>query len=174
MSKKEVWKDVVGYEGLYQVSNLGRVRSFERKGTFTKIKVQETVKGGYKRVNLYKNGRLKKMLVHRLVAEAFLGTPDKDMQVNHINGIVDDNRLENLEWVTVKENANHKTTVLNKKPRGVYRAGKYGWSAQIVFNQKKINLGVFKNKQDAYKVFYQKYIELRGVPPWDLKIFKTH
>ncbi len=43
-----------------------------------------------------------------------------------------------------------------------------------LFLIKKINLGVFKNKQDAYKVFYQKYIELRGVPPWDLKIFKTH
>ncbi|MGE8207823.1 NUMOD4 motif-containing HNH endonuclease [Heyndrickxia sp. NPDC080065] len=122
----EIWKDILGYVGLYQISNLGRVKSVQRKVPFyggfrtypEKIKVLEDLKG-YKRVNLYKNSKLKKFLVHRLVAETLLGEQDETMQVNHINGITSDNRVENLEWTTVQENAHHKTTVLNKKPRGV-------------------------------------------------------
>lgn len=182
---EEYWKDIVGYEGLYQVSNFGRVKSLERKshrlingGVVTypeKIKTLETVRSGYKRVNLYRDGKLKKYLVHRLVAFTFLGKPAHDeMQVNHKNGITSDNNVENLEWVTIRENANHKSTVLNKKPRGVYKAGKNGWSAQIVVNQRKTTIGTFKNKSCAYKAFYEKYLELRGTPAWDLNKYKTH
>jgi hypothetical protein len=162
----EIWKDISGYEGLCQVSNLGRVKSRKHLKKFE-------VEKGYLRVNLYKNGKLKKFLVHRLVAQAFHGEGKEGMQVNHINGETKDNRAENLEWTTVKENAQHKTTVLNKKPRGVYKVhGK--WAAQIVYDQKKKTIGTFKDKSMAYKAFYDKYLELRGVPPWDLNIYKTH
>lgn len=178
---EEIWKDIKGYEGLYQISNLGRVKSLERRVPFgdsyrsypEKIKSQEIIKG-YKRVNLYKKGKLKKFLVHRLVASSFINEQDGSMQVNHINGVTTDNRLDNLEWTTIKENANHKTTVLMKKPRGVYRTSENKWNAQIVFNQKNIALGTFANKSDAYKAFYDKYSELRKVPPWDINIYKTH
>jgi hypothetical protein len=181
-NKKEIWKDIDGYEGFYQVSNLGRVKSLERKVPLKngklrtyreRIKSQEEEKG-YMRVNLYKNGKLKKFLVHRLVATAFHGPNDESMEVNHINGDTKDNRAENLEWVTTKENAHHKSTVLNRKPRGVYRTGISTWRAEIVFNQKHKVIGIFDNKSDAYRAFYNEYLKLRGVPPWDLNKYKTH
>lgn len=104
----EVWKDVVGYEGLYQVSNFGNVKSlgneFSRKERLLKPSLQTK---GYVNIVLQKNGKRKKILVHRLVAEYFIPNLDKKLQVNHINGIKTDNRVQNLEWVTHRENLDH-------------------------------------------------------------------
>ena len=104
---KENWKDVLGYEGLYQASNLGRIRSlnYNREG---KIKILKPVKAknGYLRVNLYKDGKLKHYSVHRLVWEAFNGKIPEGYEINHINEIKTDNRLENLNLMTPKQNVN--------------------------------------------------------------------
>lgn len=182
----EIWKDIKGYEGLYQVSNLGRVKSLERRSHKLStggvrvykaaIKKPETMKLDYKRIHLYKNGKLRKWLVHRLVAEMFLDAPVEPiekMHVNHINGVPSDNRVENLEWVTPNENCKHRSYALNRKPRGVYKV-RSRWKAEIVYDQKKVNIGTFDNKSEAYKEFYNKYIELYGVEPWDLNKYKTH
>ena len=103
--KNEIWKDVVGYEGLYQVSNQGRVKSFKwNKERFLKPSMD---KDGYLLVNLCAGGKRKTFKVHRLVCEAFHENPDNKPQVNHINEIKTDNRACNLEWCTCKQNVNH-------------------------------------------------------------------
>lgn len=102
---KEEWRDIKGYEGLYQVSNLGRVKSF--KGRKERLFTLYLRKDGYYEVGLRKDKTRKFKLVHRLVAEAFIPNSDDKPQVNHINGLKTDNHLNNLEWCTAKENTNH-------------------------------------------------------------------
>jgi hypothetical protein len=178
----EIWKDVVGYEGLYQVSNLGRVKSLERKFVTSDgkkmVKKERVLKPGkdskgYLHIRFCINDHFPSFKVHRVVAKAFLGTSKSDMQVNHINGIKSDNRVENLEWVTPKENMDHRATVINQKPRGV-RKHHNKWKAQTSMNGVAHCFGYFETEQEAYKSFYENFIKLRGIAPWDLKKYKTH
>lgn len=105
---EEIWKDIKGYEGRYQISNFGRVKSL----IYHKEKImniynfrRDGEKGkGYWRVRLIKNSSYKYFFVHRLVAEAFIPNSNNYTTVNHINGIKTDNRVENLEWCSLKEN----------------------------------------------------------------------
>lgn len=98
-------KDIPGFEGLYAVTDDGRVWSYRRK-IFLKPGLDRY---GYLIVNLYKDKKGKTTLVHQLVAKAFIPNPENKPQINHINEIKTDNRVENLQWVTAKENVNHGT-----------------------------------------------------------------
>lgn len=115
-SENEIWKDVVGYEGLYEVSNLGGVRSAGRlargrsdsmrllKPRVLKPNIGTT---GYYFVNLCKHGRQRSTRVHRLVAEAFIANPGGLPFVNHKDGVKTNNRMDNLEWCTCQYNTLH-------------------------------------------------------------------
>lgn len=112
----EIWKDIPGYEGLYQVSDQGRVRSLERisiVGNYPhkRIEPQRVLKpagngNGYRKVMLWKDGRSKQIYVHRLVYLAFNGTIPEGMEVNHINECRADNRICNLNIMTHEQNNN--------------------------------------------------------------------
>ena len=106
----EVWKDIEGYEGLYQVSDQGRVKSlnYRRTGKERVIK-QSFDTNGYLVVKLSKGGEKTHYKVHRLVAEAFIENPDNKPRISHINTIRADNRAENLCWASQKEICNKPT-----------------------------------------------------------------
>lgn len=112
----EEWRDVKGYEGLYQVSDWGNVRSLNYNHTST-IKNLTLVNGknGYLIVCLHKGAIQKQGKVHRLVAEAFIPNPQSKPTVDHINGDKQDNRVENLRWTTNSENNNNPNTMVNMR-----------------------------------------------------------
>jgi hypothetical protein len=114
----EIWKDIKGYEGLYQISNLGNVKALEKtrnwnaRGKQLQSILKEKIlipfnNYGYNYVILWKDNKIKNCRVHRLVAQAFIENPQSKLEVNHINGIKDDNSIKNLEWVTSEENREH-------------------------------------------------------------------
>ena len=112
---KEIWKDIKGYEGLYQISNTGKIKSLERykdnhsKKQLVKEKIRKQIisKTGYYTCMLTKNGNLKLFKVHRIVAEAFIPNPNNYPIINHIDGNKLNNNVSNLEWCTRSENQKH-------------------------------------------------------------------
>lgn len=108
MTEKEIWKEIKGTNGNYQVSNLGNVRSIPRNRTKGGVLTPfEYIRNGYYLVSIYINGVKKRCFVHKLVAQAFIKNPLNKPQVNHKNGNKHDNRASNLEWVTCSENIQH-------------------------------------------------------------------
>ena len=176
--ENEVWKDIPNYEGLYQASSLGRIRTAEGKTTYTerhgarrwKSRIMRG-RGDYRktgrRVSLWKNGVVKDWLVARLVAITFLGYPKNGANtVNHKNGDRLDNRLENIEWLSLGDNIRHafdtglmpykKVKLYNQDCEMVFRSQSVA-SKYIGRNHGYINLCLFKQKpiKDANGNVYQ-------------------
>ncbi len=116
ITDQEVWKDIIGYEGVYQVSSFGRVRSVDRivkgrHGSPKRIKgivlTQEKMNDGYMRVSLSKGGKIKRFPVHRLVASAFIKNPNNFPVINHKDETKDNNHASNLEWCTQSYNVRY-------------------------------------------------------------------
>lgn len=117
MNNKEIWKDVIGYEDLYQVSNHGNVKSFHKylKGKLLKPGIDGS---GYYHVIFCKNKKRKILKVHRLIAIHFVPNPDNKLEINHIDGDKSNNHVNNLEWCTRSENMKHAyNNGLNKNTR---------------------------------------------------------
>lgn len=124
MEKREIYRDIPGYEGLYQISNYGNIKSLPRKRCKGCILKPYYPKNGYPHVMLSKNGIEKCYKVHRLVAEVFIPNPDKKPEVNHKNANKSDNKAENLEWCTTFENYAHARNMGLFKPEN-WNNGKY-------------------------------------------------
>lgn len=170
-NKEEVWKDVVGYEGFYKVSNIGNVLSCERTTYLCDGRERpfsEQVKGlrrsnkGYYFCILYKNSKPKNNLIHRLVATAFLPKNKlKESQINHKDGVRTNNDVSNLEWCTARENTCHRSFSLPKtsKYTGVFfRKDSGKWRSQIYLNKKKVNIGNFLTEEEAYVAYKEALI----------------
>lgn len=113
---EEIWKDINGYEGLYKVSNLGRIRSYRRRKPLSPIEDRN----GYYKINLTKDKEMKTYRIHRLVASCFIDNIDNKPEVNHIDGNKKNNNIDNLEWVTRSENESHSyRTGLRSGKKGV-------------------------------------------------------
>jgi hypothetical protein len=152
---EEIWKDIPNFEGMYQVSNLGMVKSLERTkfNCYSQIKVNERIltcnvhRCGYLWIGLSKDNKRTRFYVHRLVMYVFTGK--SDLQVDHINGDKKDNRLINLRYVTNRENCTnyHKNKNTFKGYSYDKRKGKY--VAQIYHNKKHKFLGHFNTPEEA-------------------------
>jgi len=148
--KGEIWKDVKGYEGLYRVSNLGRVLSN------IKILKPAVSPQGYLIVNLSKQSKAKVITIHQLMAIAFLGhTPcGHKIVVDHINNVKTDNRLENLQIITQRENLSKDKTGGTSEYTGVFWIKKCKkWLAAISINGKAKHLGHFKTELEAHEAY---------------------
>lgn len=121
MNQREEWKWVVGYEGVYLVSNKGNVMSMPRPSARGKVLKPSLSTKGYLRICLSRDGVIKEATVHRLVAEAFIPNPQGKPEVNHIDGNKANNDVSNLEWVTKSENELHSFRVLGKKPNAPWK-----------------------------------------------------
>jgi hypothetical protein len=153
----EIWKDINEYEGLYQISNLGRIKSLKRIVNHKKNGIQKWPekiinynynKNGYVAIRLSKNSIIKRFLIHRLVAINFLTNFNNYNEVNHINSIKTDNKVENLEWCTRKHNQQHMSKLINN-------------SNQIVIN--KLN-GIFHYSiKEASECYNYNYSVLRDM-----------
>ncbi len=160
ITQQEIWKDIPDYEGYYQVSNFGNVKSLSRTifkmGKFPFISKEKILKPrvntGYKVFNLCKNGHEKTRKVHQLVAMAFLNHVPcgYKLVVNHKDFNKLNNNISNLEIVTMRENANRKHIKSSSEFTGVYwHKATQKWMARIRVNGKQKYLGLFSNEKDA-------------------------
>lgn len=138
--KEEEWRDIKGYEGLYQVSNLGRIKGVARispQNHFLKERIRkaETDKDGYKVINLCKNGKVTMLKVHRLVGSAFLDNPSNKPQINHKDGCKCNNCVTNLEWVNGSENVQHAFDTGLKEPLHIFLYGEENSHCKVTDEQ---------------------------------------
>lgn len=174
--KNEEWRDVVGYEGLYQVSSEGRVKSLERTDRFGRVVKERVLKqdvthDGYLRVCLYASDKRKWFRVHRLVCEAFRENPEDKPEVNHIDEDKTNNNAVNLEWCTRKENINHGSRNERARKAKSKSVGQYTRDGELIKiwpstieakRQAGFNCGhiysVANGKRKTHKGFVWKYV----------------
>lgn len=133
---KEIWRDIPGYEKLYQVSNLGRVKSLGNKSNHKKPTIKQLqFRNNYYSITLYKNGKTKTTGVHRLVAQAFIPNPDGKPEINHKDENKLNNKIDNLEWVTKKENINYGKGADIRNSKNKSRGISMGKAVQCIENR---------------------------------------
>lgn len=170
---EEIWKPVLNYQGIYEVSNLGRIKSLSRiilrKNKYPALLSEKILKYGIDRygyyiICLHKNQKQKTRTVHQLVAEAFLNHKPSGRKyvVNHKNFVRTDNRVENLEIITSRENTNKKHLKSSSEYTGVsWHKKNKKWVSSIFINGKLKNLGYFENEIEASKAYQEKLLTIK-------------
>ena len=161
---KEIWKDIPGYETLYQVSNLGRVKGLDRYDKLNRFKkgvvlATRIKNSGYYIVNLWKDGKCKTPTIHQLVAITFLGHTPCGTKIicDHINGDKLDNCVDNIQLISTRENTTRYKTNGTSKYVGVsWDKVRNNWMAYITINKKYLYLGRFDNEYDAHLAYQNK------------------
>jgi hypothetical protein len=184
---KEEWRDIKGFEGRYQVSNMGRVKSLDHEvimkngGKYPvkgKIKKPYKINSGYYTMQLSKG--VQKKLVHRLVAEAFINNHKNKPNINHIDKNKINNKADNLEWVTQSENCLHSSPEAakarvkssNGRPKGISKSN-HQWKAEIYIDNHMYFIGNYYTKYEAYKAYYDVFLEWHGYQPFNIdKIYQ--
>lgn len=129
---EEIWKPVKGYEGEYEVSNLGRVKSLPRKTTSGKLLKYSDNGNGYQHLVLTKNGSQRDFYVHRLVAQTFIPNPDNLPEVNHKDENKANNCVDNLEWCNKKYNMNYGTAIKRASEKQMFHISQYTINGEYV------------------------------------------
>lgn len=157
--KEEIWRNIPGYED-YQFSNLGRVKSF--KNGKERILKPALRKDGYYQIGLTKDGKQKLFLVHQLIAIAFLGhvIDGHNLVVNHINGVKTDNRVENLEIVSNRDNCSirarkDRDTMSSPLPGASWSKSNKKWYSQYKYQGKNYNLGFYNTDKEASDKYFE-------------------
>lgn len=147
--EQEIWKDIIRYEGLYQISNFGRIRNSNSDMKPYTISNGNKV---YLGITLVKEGVKKRYRVHRVVAEHFIDNPFNLSQVNHKDNNAFNNNVDNLEWVSHRENQSHRSLNSGNKTSKYVGVSKSGnrWRAQICIWGNNISLGSYDTEDDAY------------------------
>lgn len=151
---KEVWKDIPNYEGVYQVSDFGNVKSF--KGINERLLKKRLIKTGYFSVVLSKDNKRKEISIHQLVAITFLNHKPNGtsyLVVDHINNIKTDNRLENLQLISNRKNCSKDKKGTSKYTGVSWNKKRCKWVSQININRKVKNLGYFNCEYSAYLAY---------------------
>jgi len=168
----EIWKDIPDYEGLYQASNLGRIKSLGRKRimpnggirTYPEKVFKPADRNGYLKVDLHKNGKAKSFSVHRLVWEAFNGKTD--LPIDHIiEKDKKNNRLSNLQALSVRDNTIKYVMSTNKSSKYIgvsWHKMVKKWTAKITINNKRIHLGCFDTEIEAANAFQKALTETKN------------
>ena len=157
----EIWKDIKDYEGKYQVSNFGKVKSLNYLG-WGKVKILTTFNTlGYDYIRLSKNGKNKNFAIHRLVYQAFKGELIDGLVIDHISGIRNANTPENLQQISQRANTSKGKNCENRSSKYVgvgWHKSKNRWRAMITINGAKGSLGLFKTELEAHEA-YQKALK---------------
>lgn len=168
---EEIWKPIVGYEGHYEVSNLGRVRSVTKlvNGPYgSKIKKIGKINKPFKDTNGYLiatlcvQGKCKKIAIHRLVATNFINGNNNGLVVNHKDRNILNNKIDNLEFVSVRENACHGGGKKLSMIGASFHKRTKKWRANIYVNKKQVYIGCFNTEKEASEA-YKKYIDKNGL-----------
>ena len=139
----EIWKDIEGFEGIYQISNKGNLKSF-KKNKNGRILKNKNKKGWYLNIILTNKKKKKSIKIHKLVALAFIPNPNNYPVINHINGNKQDNRVENLEWCTQKQN------IIHAKQKGLWKYNKpYKCKKILQFSLNNDFISIYENAEEA-------------------------
>lgn len=153
---EEIWKDIPDTNGLYQVSSIGRIRSYNHKeGRQPNPKIMKTScdTKGYPLYKICQNGKGMTKKIHRLVAKVFIDDTKPHLMVNHKDGNKKNNKVDNLEWVSSRENKTHGMRMKQKSstyPGVSFDKSRSKWNASLFFNSKHMYVGRFNAELDAY------------------------